>query len=158
MDYKYFHDSIKNMIEKMAYDFYVIKPFMNITCPCVNAASEQANPDCHMCLGTGHKIAIKKIRGASNDVESNVSGKSVKGSSAVTVGRTYFVDKKYSLGNNDIIIDGDEILYVYRTYRMKAFNGEHTHDEVQAIPKRNDHEKILKNFKKIIEKHKQQNK
>ena len=82
----------------------------------------------------------------------------MKGSSAVTVGRTYFVDKKYSLGNNDIIIDGDEILYVYRTYRMKAFNGEHTHDEGQAIPKRNDHEKILKNFKKIIEKHKQQNK
>ena len=35
MNNKYFHDSIKNMIERMAYDFYVIKPFMDITCPCV---------------------------------------------------------------------------------------------------------------------------
>lgn len=154
MDNKYFHNSIKNMIERMAYDFYVIKPFMDITCPCVLDASEQANPNCHMCLGTGHKIIIKKIRGASNEIESNVSGKSVKGSAAVTVGRTYFIDKKYSLNNNDIIIDNDEILYVYRPYKMKAFNGEHTHDEVHAIPKRNDHEKILNNFKKILEKHK----
>ena len=154
MNNKYFHDSIKNMIEKMAYDFYVIKPFMDITCPCVHDASEQGDPDCHMCLGTGHKIAIKKIRGASNEVESNVSGKNVKGSSAVTVGRTYFVDKKYSLNNNDIIVDDEDILYVYRKYKMKAFNGEHTHDEVHAIPKRNDHERILKNFNKIIEKYK----
>lgn len=149
----YFHNSIKRMIERMAYDFYVIKPFMDITCPCMLDASEQANPDCHMCLGTGHKIAIKKIRGASNEVESNVAGKSVKGSAAITVGRTYFIDKKYTLSNNDLIVDGDEIFYVYRPYKMKAFNGEHTHDEIQAIPKRNDHEKILNNFKKILEKH-----
>ena len=154
MNNKYFHDSIKNMIERMAYDFYVIKPFMDITCPCMLDASEQGDPNCHMCLGTGHKIAIKKIRGASNDFESNVSGKGVKGSSAVTVGRTYFIDKKYTLGNNDIIIDGDDILYVYRAHRLRGFKGEHTHDEVHAIPKRNDNYRILKNFKKILEKYK----
>ena len=63
-------------------------------------------------------------------------------------------DANYILNNNDIIVDDEDILYVYRKYKMKAFNGEHTHDEVHAIPKRNDHEKILKNFNKIIEKYK----
>ena len=126
MNNKYFDDSIKNMIEKMAYDFYVIKPFMDITCPCVHDASEQGDPDCHMCLGTGHKIAIKKIRGASNEVESNVSGKNVKGSSAVTVGRTYFVDKKYTLNNNDIIVDDEDEKTVIDTILENAKTGEGT--------------------------------
>ena len=149
----YFHNSIKNTIEKMAYDFYVIKPFMDITCPCMLDASEQGDPDCHMCLGTGHKITIKKIKGASNDVEANVSGKSVKGSAAVTVGRIYYVDAKYPISNTDIIIDGEDIFYVYRPYKMRGFKGELTHTEVHAIPKRNDHSRIMKNFKKILEKY-----
>lgn len=149
----HFHKSIKDMIERMSYEFYLIKPIEDIICPCVKAASEQADPNCHMCLGTGHKIAIKKIRGASNEVEMNVSGKGVKGGAAEAVGRNYFINKKYPVGHNDVIIDDTEILYVYRVAKMKAFNGEHTHNEIKAIPRRNDHKKILNNFNKIISKY-----
>ena len=154
MNNNIWHQKIKDTIEKCEYEFYTINPINSITCTCVNHATKQADPRCMYCLGTGYKIKIRKIKGASNEIESNIAGKGVKGSAAESVGRTYFIDSKYPIGEHDLIVDNDEILYVYRIYKMKGLKGEHTHNEIKVIPKRNDSSAILANFKRIMKMYK----
>lgn len=154
MDVNYWHSKIKETIEKMSYEVFVIHRINDVICPCVNSATKQAEPGCKMCLGTGNKVKIRKIKVAANDIEGNASGsRSVRGSAATTVTKKYFVDVKYPVGDYDIIVDDDELMYVFRVYTMKGFNGEVTHNQIEAFPKRNDHDIILKNFNEIMKKY-----
>lgn len=153
MDNKYWNQRIRDTIEECAYDFYVVHPIAEVQCTCVNHSTKQADPKCKMCLGTGCKIRIKKIRGAANDIESNAAGKGVKGSAAVVVAKTYFIDSKYPIGDTDMIIDDDEVLYVFRVYTMKGKEGVVTHNQVTAFPMRNDHRVILRNFRELMKRY-----
>lgn len=149
-----FHNKIRETIEKCSYEFYIVSPIISVMCTCVNHATKQPSPDCINCLGTGYKIRIKKIKGASNEIEASVTGKGVRGSAAKGIARTYFVDAKYDMKDNDLIIDNDMIFYAYRIIKMKALEGVHTHNQIKAIQKKNDHNITLKNFKKIMSRYK----
>lgn len=152
MDNNYWHSRIEGTIDKCSYEFYVVHPIESIKCTCVNQATKQADPTCINCLGTGNKIKIRKIKGASNDLEVMVAGKGVRGSAAQTVGRTYFIKNKYPIGDTDMIIDKDEIFNVYRVFKKRGMEGYMTHNQVTAVPKRNDHAIVLQNFRKIMKK------
>lgn len=150
VDNKYWNQRIRDTIERCAYEFYIIHPISQVKCTCLNHSTNQADPKCKMCLGMGTKIKIRKIRGAANDVEASVAGKGVRGSSSVAVGKTYFIDSKYPIGDTDVIIDDDEVLYVFRVYTMKGLEGTITHNQVSALPMRNDHKVVLKNFRELL--------
>lgn len=151
----YFDRKIKEQIEACSYDFYIVNPIKDVKCTCVDIKTNQAEPKCINCLGTGYKISIKKIRGASNEVLKNISGKGgVRGSLAEAIVRNYFIDKKYPVSEDALIIDNNLVFYVYRIADMKGLEGVETHYEIQANLKKNDHNVILNNFKKIMEKYK----
>jgi len=153
MDNKYWNQRIREIIEKCAYEFYIVHPIAEVKCICVTHSTKQPDPKCKMCLGTGNKIRIRKIRGAANDVEVNTAGKGVKGSAAIAVGKTYFIDSKYPIYDNDIIIDENEVLYVFRVYTMKGMEGVVTHNQVTAYPVRNDFKVTLRNFRELMKKY-----
>ena len=150
MDNKYWNQRIRDTIETCAYEFYVIHPIKEVQCTCVNHSTKQADPKCKMCLGTGHKIRIRKIKGAANDIEANSSSKNSKGSTALTVAKTYFIDSKYPIDDEDLIVYDDEVMYVFRIYTMKGLNGEVTHNQVTAYPLRADHKITLQNFRELM--------
>lgn len=150
MDYRYWNERIRETIETCSYEFYVVHPIKKVVCTCVDHSTKQADPKCKMCLGMGYKIKIRKIKGAANDIEATASGKNSRGSSALTVAKTYFIDSKYPIEDNDMIIDDDEVSYVFRIYTMKGLNGEVTHNEVTAYPLRADHKITLQNFRELL--------
>lgn len=155
MNNDYFHQRIKETIEQCAYEFYVIHPIEEVSCPCTNHTTKQPDPKCSKCLGTGYKIKIRKIKGASNEIPTNIgASRNMRGAAVEAEGRTYFVDEKYTIDRSDLIIDGEDILHVYRKFRMKAFKGTSTHFQIETLPKRNETSAMLKNFKAIMERHK----
>lgn len=153
MESKYWNQRIRDTIEKCSYPIYIVHPIEEVQCTCVKHSTKQADPYCNMCLGTGYKIKIRKIKAAANDIESNTAGKGIRGSSAIAVGKTYFIDSKYPIGDSDMIIDYDEVLYVFRVYTMKGLEGVVTHNEVHALPMRNDHKVTLKNFRELMKRY-----
>ena len=154
MNQEYFHQKIKETLDLCAYEFYVVHPINDIQCTCVTQATQEANPSCKMCLGTGHKIRIKKIKGASNDYIDNVAGRGVRGAMAESTNRTYFVDAKYPISDNDLIIDGKGVYYVFRINEMRGFQGKLSHREAKVLPKKNDSKTVYKNFEGIMKKYK----
>lgn len=154
MDREHFHKRIKETLELCAYDFYIVHADEDIRCTCVEHATQEGDPACIMCLGTGYKIRIKKVRGASNDFIDNVAGRGVRGAMADATLRTYFVDQRYKIAENDLIIDGEKVHYAYRVNELRGFKGELTHREIKVLPHKTNAKLILKNFKIIMEHHK----
>lgn len=67
MDNQYFHDKIRKTIEECSYKFFIVIPDLERACTCTCHSTKTANPKCKKCLGTGYRITIKTIEGASDE-------------------------------------------------------------------------------------------
>lgn len=151
MDKQYYHDNIVKVIEAFSYKFYVVIPDHSVACSCTCHTTKDPDPTCKKCLGTGYRITIKQIKGASN--EELKAGNSLSPQSSRVV-KNYFILAKYPLKENDYIIDENEIYYVFRNTLCRGLEGEKTHQELIAARLNNNHDVILNNFNEIINKSK----
>lgn len=144
---KQFNDNIKRIIEKLAYDFYIVQQYFNIKCSCVNFTTKQPAPACPKCLGTGHKIKIKKIRGASQDDKGSFRNLSFNESAFMT---SYYVDAKYPMFEQNIIVDNNEVFIVHRIEEKKTANREIVYRKAYGVPKKTHRKEFLSNFYRIV--------
>lgn len=149
MDSKLFKNKILKMIEECSSNFFLVEQDKRIQCSCLNHTTRQPNASCPKCLGTGYKVIIKKSRGACWE---EMKGGATLSSKTSRIVRTYYMDAKYSIAENNLIIDRNEVYYVYRIAVMRGLDGEITHKQVTSVLKSEEHDKILKNFMKVIDK------
>lgn len=149
MDSKLFKNKVLSMIETCSSNFFLVVQDRTIQCSCLNHTTKQPSATCQKCLGTGYKVVIKKSRGACWE---EMKGGATLSSKTSRIMRTYYMDPKYPIAENNLIIDHNEIYYVYRVATMRGLNGEITHKQVTSVLKSEDHDKVYKNFKKVIDK------
>lgn len=149
MDNQSFANNILAMIERCSSNFFLIAPNQSIQCSCVDHTTKQSDPSCKKCLGTGYKIKITKIRGACYE---QMKGGATLSSKTSRITRTYYIDNKYTIHENDFIVDNNEIYYVYRLATMRGLGGLATHKEITSVLKSEDHDKVYNNFLAIINK------
>ena len=149
MDKNHFTEMIKKTIEVCSFNFFVIQQNKDIKCSCINHSTQQPDSNCKNCLGTGYKCTIRKCRGACYD---ELKGGATLSSKTARIIRNYFIDEKYPVYDDNLIIDRNEIYYVYRVEKLKGVYDMDTHQEVTAALLTNDHAKILNNFYEIINK------
>lgn len=147
MDANIFTGKIKQVIECCSYNFFLIQQDFNIKCTCLNQTTLQPDDNCKKCLGTGYKVKIKKCRGASDD---QLKGGATLSARSSRIIKKYFIDSKYSIFENNLIIDNYNVYYVYRTQKMRGVYEQYTHKEITATLKTENHDKILNNFLNII--------
>lgn len=146
-----FHKEIAKTIDRCSYTFYVIHQDLSIDCVCKKRATEQADAECKKCLGTGHKIIIRKTKGASNN---KLKGTATLGVMSSRVIKDYFITNHFIPFEKDLIVDDNEIYYVHRLERRRALNGVYTHSEITTSKLTNKHNTVLNNFYDILNKHK----
>jgi hypothetical protein len=144
-----FVSKIVNMIETCSSNYFLIKKDERIQCNCVDHATNQPDASCNKCLGTGYKVIIKKIRGACYE---EMKGGATLSSKTSRIIRTYYVKNDVELSENDFIVDNNQVYYVYRISTMRGLEGKATHKQVTCVLKSEDHNKVLNNFMKIINK------
>lgn len=142
-----FNDGIKRIIEKFSYSFLIVQQNEKVICTCVDFTTKQADPHCPKCLGTGHKIKIKKIRGASEDSKGSFR---LSGNSDTAVMTVFYIDAKYPVYDKNVIVDGDEVYMVNRLERKKTTNKELVYYKVYCNPKKTNTKSFLKNFNRIV--------
>lgn len=140
-----FNKSIKRIIKKFEYDFFLIQQDFEVKCSCHDFSTKQGVPSCEKCLGTGYKIKIRKIRGASEDRKITYRNLGLEERS---VGYTYFIDEKYPIYEDNIIVDKDLVLVAYRVERSKT--NEPVYSKCLAVQKKSDSKMLLRMFKKIV--------
>ena len=149
-DRERFHRNIDATIEECSFLMYAVMQNRHIKCSCAPHATKQPLESCKKCLGTGHKIRIKRIKGAVNE---SIKGGTALGVMSSYTTKQYFINRKYGLTEDDYLIDENEVYYIHRIQKMRGLQGDMSHLEMTGIKKKNGHDTILKNFKDIIAKH-----
>lgn len=140
-------NGIKKIIETFQYDMYVVHVDPNIDCACKNFTTKQGDPNHKLCLGTGQKIKIKKIKGASQESSSSFRNTDTSEAGSAMV---YYIDAKYHINQNDIIVDHDDVFVAHRVERKKSTEREFVYQKCICINKKTDVQVFLKNFNEIV--------
>jgi hypothetical protein len=144
-----FDENILKIIEKFSYKFFVVITDHDVKCTCLNGGTTQADPACKKCLGTGFKIKIKEVEGASTE---SGAPKTIRGSGGFIVAKSFYIKSEYNIELNldDIIVDGNEVYIVYQGSEKTSFHGQKVYKKYTGIPKKTDATILLKNFNKIV--------
>lgn len=142
-----FNKGIYKVIEKMEHDMYLVKTIKTIKCSCIHPDTKQPKIECKKCLGTGHKIKIKKIRAAHD--ESDISS-ARRSSSNTSIDRYFYIKHFYDVQKEDLIVDENEVYTVYKNERLTAFAGEELYDRCLCPITKAKHDIVLQNFKEIM--------
>lgn len=144
---KLFNKNIDRILELLEHEVFVVMLDKKVTCTCLQEGTSQADPTCDKCLGTGFKIKIRKCMAASQD--SSVPS-TIRNASGFVISRNYYIRFKDKLNNDDVIIDGDEIYFVFQAPSYSAFDGEKVYQKCSAMPKKLDAHLFFKHFNKIV--------
>ena len=141
-----FDKSILKIIELHSYDFYIITRNLDIICSCINHETDQADPKCKKCLGTGRKITIRKGRGAAQDSKIPSTFRTTD----LISSRSYFLPYVYSMKEDDLIVDNNEVYLAHEIQKLIAFKGKIPYSRISCVKKKFDSKIFLRNFYEII--------
>ncbi len=142
-----FNRGIEKILELLDFEFYIVYLDKNVSCTCLMEGTSQPDPNCEKCLGTGHKIKIRKVHGALQ--ESDVPT-TMKPNNNFLITRNYYVKSKVEIENDDLIIDEYGAWQVYQKKDHFSFDGELVFQKCTAVPKRMDQKTFVSNFNKLI--------
>lgn len=146
---KAFNDNTLEIIKKLSYEFFVVQQDPKVKCTCIIDGTSQADPNCPRCLGIGNKIKIKKISGASMDSSAPTT---MRTTAKILIARNYYIPiTETKLYMDNVIVDGNDLYFVYQNTDMRSFHGEVVYQKVTTIPKKLDSDIFMINFRKIID-------
>lgn len=147
---KSFNKNILKIIDKLAYPMYIVCLDKRYKCPCLNQ-HENADKNCHKCLGTGYKIKIKKIEGVMepDEVSVRLSGSHQK----MAVNNYYFNARKVDgalIKHDNLIVRDDEVDIVQDPKKYRSDSNDVIYYYVEGVKLRAYKNTFLKNFYNLI--------
>lgn len=143
-----FNTNIMNMIGEYSYAFYLINRDQSAKCTCILHETSQPNPGCPTCLGTGRRITIRKVIGASQETKIPPTFKS----DDFIMSKNYYINSSIKINEDDLIIDGNEVFWVFSVQNLISLKGTLPYTKYNCVKKRFDAAEMLINFNKAINK------
>lgn len=143
--------TVKLLLDRYGYYFYVIKRFPNVKCTCLNPVTKDANQDCPMCLGTGSKIKIYKVFGCIREQKEREISIAQNMSSSPKIAYIKGL-KRYE--KDDIIIDDENVYHMASLQWHRGEHGEFAFTRAVCPYTKSNDAPLIRNFYKIINEHK----
>ena len=150
MLHRSFNRNLHKLLKKVEWQMYLVNIDNNYKCTCLGEKVNEGDINCPKCLGTGHRIKIRKINAVKQPYKAS-SRSSGGGTSLSNVVTKYYIDAKYGpvcLG--DLLIHGNEIDVVkfVRTWRSDSSTNQYY--ECSAVLKKYNGNTVIENFNKLI--------
>lgn len=143
-----FNKAVLKIIDMMSHPFFIVQQDFDVKCTCVTDTTVHADPACPRCLGTGFKIKIREIDGASQDTDIPAA---MRAGMEIIIARNYYVPAKWGgFKKDNIIVDGDKVLFVYQPWEGRSFKNELVYHKLISITKKLDTKVFLQNFNAIV--------
>ena len=142
---RYFDENILALFDLLEYDMYIVQPDPKIDCVCRNYETKQGDPMCPRCLGTGHKIKIRKIKGV-RQPDDNTN----KGNKVTTEECWYFFRNQYQVHAGDLIVWNNRIEKIVKVERYCSDSNMPVYYHCDAVRKKTDTRPFLVNFYRAI--------
>ena len=143
-----FDSNLRRIIDNFAYPVYAVQQYEDVKCTCANETGKDADYNCHKCLGMGHKITIRKIKGVkqlTNKVSFRTYGVSENVNTAV-----FYFDCNYPVKIGNMIIDQDEVWIIQDSTPQYSDKRNIVCFLCTAVPIKAHTDIILKNFHEIV--------
>lgn len=140
----------QEVIDNWDYTFWVVKQIPNTKCKCIYNTTKQPDLNCPLCLGTGSKIKIYKVRGASRETK---EFEALRAEFPTLTPKIFYIKSKLFIDYQDLIIDKESIYTVYATQFHRGLNGEFKFTRCVCPTVKFNRYGILKNFRKLLDEH-----
>lgn len=142
-----FNKNVLRIIDLFSYSFFLIRQNKSIRCTCQKEGTGQAEPTCPRCLGTGYKVKILEIVGASQE---STMPATVREQGGFVIGKNYYISSEYPIEKDNIIIDNGEAYFVYQMNDKTGFHGSKVYQKCLAMQKKTDVSALLDTFNRIV--------
>lgn len=129
----------------LQYEMYIVSQDPHYDCICRNFNTSQGDPACEHCLGTGHKVTIRKVKG----VRQPETQDAFKINVDVEVG-VYFFKNDVVPKEFDLIIWHNEIERITKVERFCSDAEKPVYYRCETRRVKTDTEIFLKNFCKAV--------
>lgn len=107
----------------------------------------QALPGCPRCLGTGYKVKILEIVGASQE---STMPATMREQGGFVIAKNYYVSFDYPIEKDNIIVDKGRVFFVYQMNELTGFHGSQVYQKCLSMQKKTDTTAFLEAFNKIV--------
>ena len=144
-------ETVKRVLKRYGYYFYVIKRFPNIKCSCLDPVTKDSNPNCPKCLGTGSKIKIYKVFGCLREAKEREISIAQNMSASPKIA---YIKGLHRYEKDDIIVDDENVYHIAALQWHKGEKGEFAFTRAICPFTKGGDASFIRNFYKIINEHK----
>lgn len=142
-----YHDSFQYVIRKYSRKLYLIKLNKKVRCRCHEAGSDDPDPACPKCLGTGYRITVYEITGAP---QTSTFPDTFRSTNQIVITTSFYLLDNVPVDRDDLIIYDDKAFVINDTARNVGFNARFCYTKAIGIPKKLDNNIFFKNLYTII--------
>lgn len=143
-----YHESFQYVINKYSHDLYIINLDRSMKCSCHIAGSNDPDPKCNKCLGTGCRIIIKKIRGAA---QTSTFPDTFRSTNQIVITTSFYLLDDVCVDRDDLIIYNDKAYILNDVARNVGFDGKFCYTKALGIPKKLDNIIFFQNLHKMMD-------
>lgn len=137
-----FSDAIKNMIHYYEGKLILIKCLSRV-CTCSKVGTNEPDSKCKLCYGTGKEVHIKNIKGV---VQESNGASTMRKNADYTITKEIFVDSKYYVDPDDLIIFEKQVYKVYQKKMHRLTDNRQVYQILYATPLKYDSQYIIQNL------------
>lgn len=141
----------QEVIDSWDYNFWVVKQISQMNCKCIDPTSKTPDLNCKLCLGTGKKIKIYKVSGASRESK---EFEALRAEFPTVTPKIFYIKSKLFIEKQDLIIDEEGLYNIYATQFYRGINGEYKFTKCVCPFQKMGASYILKNFKELLNEYK----
>jgi hypothetical protein len=145
-----FNKKIRKIIHKLEYKMYVVILDKKMACTCRDV-NDTPNPDCPKCLGTGHRVKVKRITGVMEPDEVSLR---LEGQQQAAPSNYYYFDAdkvpKEAVAAGNIIVREDEADILQGAKKYRSDSNRVIYYYTEAVPMKSNIKLFLKNFYNLV--------
>ena len=142
-----YHDSFQYVIRKYSRKLYLVKLNKKVRCRCHETGSDDPDPACPKCLGTGYRITVYEITGAP---QTSTFPDTFRSTNQIVITTNFYLLDNVPIDRDDLIIYDDKAFIINDTARNVGFNAIFCYTKACGIPKKLDNNIFFKNLYAII--------
>lgn len=143
--------TVKILLDRYGYYFYVIKRIPDTKCTCVDPMTKDPDLSCKKCLGLGTRVKIKKVYGVIREARERETSVAQNISSTPKI---VYIDGLEYVNKDDVVIDSENVYNVLHIQYHRGGKGSQQFTRLVCPNRKSNTAKLAKNFKEVLNEHK----
>ncbi len=145
-----FDFKIREVVEKFSYPMWHVQQDKSMSCACLDKTSKQPDAGCTKCLGTGHRIKIRRIKAAHQPLRVAERATGIAPNEFI-YNENFYTQNDVVATTNDLFVDNGIPYVIQEPHENRSDHTDPVYFHYNAAPLKNNPKLFIQNFKSILE-------